>query len=156
MVQTQHTGRTLPGAVTMQGSAIGRQTFGHIGSVIDVPNLVQIQLNSFDWFKAEGLDELLHEISPITDYNNKMELHFLHHWFEEPRYDEEYCRDRDMTFSAPLYIRVNLIIRETGEVKESDIFLGDFPMMTQHGTFIINGAERVVVSQLVRSPGVYV
>ena len=155
MVQTQHTGRTLPGAVTMQGSAIGRQTFGHIGSVIDVPNLVQIQLNSFDWFKAEGLDELLHEISPITDYNNKMELHFLHHWFEEPRYDEEYCRDRDMTFSAPLYIRVNLIIRETGEVKESDIFLGDFPMMTQHGTFIINGAERVVVSQLVRSPGVY-
>jgi DNA-directed RNA polymerase subunit beta len=120
-----------------------------------MPNLVQIQLNSFEWFKTKGLAELLQEISPITDYNQKMELHFLEHAFDEPRATEEACRDRDMTYAAPLRIRVQLVIKETGEVKESDIFLGDFPMMTAHGTFIINGAERVVVSQLVRSPGVY-
>jgi len=120
-----------------------------------MPNLVQVQLNSFEWFKREGLAELLQEISPITDYNQKMELHFLDHAFDEPRASEETCRERDMTFAAPLRIRVRLIIKETGEIKESDIFLGDFPMMTAHGTFVINGAERVVVSQLVRSPGVY-
>jgi DNA-directed RNA polymerase subunit beta len=120
-----------------------------------MPNLVQVQINSFEWFKTEGLKELLAEISPITDYNQKMELHFLDHWFDEPRATEEICRQRDMTYAAPLYIRVRLVIKETGELKESDIFLGDFPMMTGHGTFIINGAERVVVSQLVRSPGVY-
>jgi len=134
---------------------INRRSYARIPTVIEMPNLVQVQIDSFQWFKTDGLRELLQEISPITDYNQKMELHFLEHAFDEPRANEETCRERDMTFAAPLRIRVRLIIKETGEIKESDIFLGDFPMMTAHGTFIINGAERVVVSQLVRSPGVY-
>ncbi|RIK45195.1 MAG: DNA-directed RNA polymerase subunit beta, partial [Chloroflexi bacterium] len=150
---TPNSGRSIPQVVSNTG--INRRTFASIPTVFEMPNLVQIQLTSFEWFKTEGLKELLAEISPITDYNQKMELHFLDHWFEEPRATEEVCRQRDMTYAAPLYIRVRLVIKETGELKESDIFLGDFPMMTGHGTFIINGAERVVVSQLVRSPGVY-
>jgi DNA-directed RNA polymerase subunit beta len=143
----------LPQVVSNTG--VNRRSFSSIPTVLEMPNLVQIQLNSFEWFKTEGLAELLHEISPITDYNQKMELHFLDHAFDEPRASEEACRERDMTYAAPLRIRVRLVIKETGEIKESDIFLGDFPMMTAHGTFVINGAERVVVSQLVRSPGVY-
>ncbi|MDI3339794.1 MAG: DNA-directed RNA polymerase subunit beta [Sphaerobacter sp.] len=134
---------------------IGRHSYASIPTVLEMPNLVQLQIESFEWFKTEGMRELLDEISPIVDYNQKMELRFLEHRFDEPRYDEETCRERDMTYAAPLRIRVQLLIRETGEIKENDVFLGDFPMMTQHGTFIINGAERVVVSQLVRSPGVY-
>ncbi|HMM42233.1 MAG TPA: DNA-directed RNA polymerase subunit beta, partial [Thermomicrobiales bacterium] len=153
----------VPSAQTIDGNAeqvvsnlgINRRSYARIPTVIEMPNLVQVQIDSFEWFKTEGLRELLQEISPITDYNQKMELHFLDHAFDEPRATEEVCRERDMTFAAPLRIRVRLIIKETGEIKESDIFLGDFPMMTAHGTFIINGAERVVVSQLVRSPGVY-
>ncbi|HYI15038.1 MAG TPA: DNA-directed RNA polymerase subunit beta, partial [Thermomicrobiales bacterium] len=143
----------LPQVVSNTG--VNRRSFSSIPTVLEMPNLVQIQINSFEWFKTEGLAELLHEISPITDYNQKMELHFLDHAFDEPRASEEACRERDMTYAAPLRIRVRLVIKETGEIKESDIFLGDFPMMTAHGTFVINGAERVVVSQLVRSPGVY-
>jgi len=134
---------------------INRVSFASIPTVLEMPNLVQLQIESFEWFKTEGMRELLEEISPIIDYNGKMELRFLEHRFDEPRYDEETCRERDMTYAAPLRIRVQLIIRETGEIKESDVFLGDFPIMTPHGTFLINGAERVVVSQLVRSPGVY-
>ncbi|MBX6341868.1 MAG: DNA-directed RNA polymerase subunit beta, partial [Thermomicrobiaceae bacterium] len=134
---------------------IGRRSFARIPTVLEMPNLVQLQLESFEWFKTEGMRELLDEISPIVDYNQKMELHFLEHRFDEPRYTEEICRERDMTYAAPLRIRVRLVIRDTGEIKESDVFLGDFPVMTQDGTFLINGAERVVVSQLVRSPGVY-
>ena len=153
----------VPSARTIDGDAgqvvsnlgINRRSYARIPTVIEMPNLVQVQIDSFEWFKTEGLRELLKEISPITDYNQKMELHFLDHAFDEPRATEETCRIRDMTYAAPLRIRVRLIIKETGEIKESDIFLGDFPMMTAHGTFIINGAERVVVSQLVRSPGVY-
>jgi len=134
---------------------IGRRSYARIPTVLEMPNLVQLQIESFDWFKGEGMRELLAEISPIVDYNQKMELHFLEHRFDEPRFDEETCRERDMTYAAPLRIRVRLIIRDTGEIKESDVFLGDFPVMTPDGTFLINGAERVVVSQLVRSPGVY-
>ncbi|MFO7270029.1 DNA-directed RNA polymerase subunit beta [Sphaerobacter thermophilus] len=134
---------------------IDRVSFASIPTVLEMPNLVQLQIESFEWFKTEGMRELLEEISPIVDYNGKMELRFLEHRFDEPRYDEETCRERDMTYAAPLRIRVQLLIRETGEIKESDVFLGDFPIMTPHGTFLINGAERVVVSQLVRSPGVY-
>ena len=152
-VPTSRTNGGPPQVVSNLG--INRRTFARITTVLEMPNLVQVQINSFDWFKTEGLAELLQEISPITDYNQKMELHFQEHYFDEPRASEEVCRQRDMTFAAPLYIRVRLIIKETGEVKESPIFLGDFPMMTAQGTFIINGAERVVVSQLVRSPGVY-
>jgi len=134
---------------------VDRVSFSRIPTVLEMPNLIELQLRSFEWFKTEGLRELLEEISPIIDYNGKMELHFLRHWFEEPRFSVELCRERDMTYAAPLYFRVRLVIRDTGEVKESDVYVDDFPMMTETGTFVINGAERVVVSQLVRSPGAY-
>ena len=134
---------------------IGRRSYASIPTVLEMPNLVQLQTDSFDWFKSDGLRELLQEISPIEDYNNKMQLEFLEHWFDEPRISEDLCRERDMTYAAPLRIKVRLTVRETGEIKESDVFLGDFPIMTPKGTFLINGAERVVVSQLVRSPGAY-
>src|SRR5215210_5263370 len=135
---------------------VGRRNFGRIPAVMPMPNLIQIQIDSFDWFKATGLQELFEEISPITDFTGKnMELRFLDYHFGEPRYDVFQCRQRDMSYSAPLRVRVQLLIKETGEIKESEIFMGDFPLMTDNGTFVINGAERVVVSQLVRSPGAY-
>ncbi len=132
-----------------------RYSFARVRHDHPLPNLIQVQKDSFEWFKTDGLGELLSEVSPIVDYNDKMELHFLNHTFLEPRASVGVCRERDMTYSAPLEIGVRLVIKETGEIKESRIFLGDFPMMTEDGTFVINGAERVVVSQLVRSPGVY-
>src|SRR5215210_2823081 len=135
---------------------VGRRNFGRIPAVMPMPNLIQIQIDSFDWFKATGLQELFEEISPITDFTGKnMELRFLDYHFGEPRYSVFECRQRDMTYAAPLRVRVQLLIKETGEIKESEIFMGDFPLMTETGTFVINGAERVVVSQLVRSPGAY-
>ena len=132
-----------------------------------LPSLIEVQLQSFKWFLEQGLAELFDEISPIESYNGNLKLYFpgnsteaqefgLRYWFEEPKYSEEVCLERDMSFAAPLYIRVALVNREAGdEVVLSDIFLGDFPIMTEKGTFIINGTERVVVSQLIRSPGVY-
>ncbi|MBI2863885.1 MAG: DNA-directed RNA polymerase subunit beta [Chloroflexi bacterium] len=133
-----------------------RKSYSRGSDVLNMPNLIQIQLNSFHWFQEEGLKELLAEISPIQDFTgNKLELRFIDYKFGEPKYSEMECRERDMTYSAPLRVRVQLIIKETGEVKEQDLFMGDFPIMTGNGTFVINGAERVVVSQLVRSPGVY-
>src|SRR5687767_13445889 len=139
-----------------QLSIVGRRNFGRIQSVMPMPNLIQVQLESFDWFRIQGLLELLQEISPITDFTGKnMELRFLDYTFGEPRYSVFECRQRDMTYAAPLRVRVQLLIKETGEIKESEIFMGDFPLMTDTGTFVINGAERVVVSQLVRSPGAY-
>ena len=139
-----------------QLAQVGRRNFGRIPSVMPMPNLIQIQVESFEWFKTAGLQELFQEISPITDFTGKnMELRFLDYQFGEPRYSVFECRQRDMTYAAPLRVRVQLLIKETGEIKESEIFMGDFPLMTDTGTFVINGAERVVVSQLVRSPGVY-
>ncbi len=123
---------------------------------VDVPNLVHIQINSFEWLKTKGLDDLLKEISPIEDFNGgRFELRFLDHQIREPKFSERECRQRESTYSAPLYVTVQLVIKSTGEVKEQTLFFGDVPMMTQNGTFVINGAERVVVSQLVRSPGAY-
>src|SRR3954451_23192278 len=139
-----------------QLAKVGRRNFGHIPSVMAMPNLIQIQIDSFNWFKNTGLNELFAEISPIGDFTCKnLELRFLDYHFGEPRYSVLECRQRDMTYAAPLRVRVQLLIKETGEIKESEIFMGDFPLMTENGTFVINGAERVVVSQLVRSPGVY-
>jgi DNA-directed RNA polymerase subunit beta len=136
-----------------------RKTYGKIADKLEVGNLIQTQLDSFEWFKREGLRELFNEINPITDYTGKnYELRFLDYEFGEPKYDEEECRQRDMTFSAPLRINTRLHIKtgeSAGEIKEAEVFMGDFAMMTKEGTFIINGTERVVVSQLVRSPGVY-
>jgi len=133
-----------------------RESFAHFPEVLPLPNLIQTQTDSFTWFIESGLRELLDEITPITDFTGKnLELHFRDYYFEDPKFSEEECRTRDLTYSKPLKVEVDLIIKETDEVKHQTVFMGDFPWMTEQGTFIINGAERVVVSQLVRSPGVY-
>jgi DNA-directed RNA polymerase subunit beta len=135
-----------------------RVSFARIPDIRPMPGLIQIQLDSFEWFKKEGLRELFEEISPIEDFTGKnLSLEFIvpPEPFGKPKYSEDDCRDRDATYSAPLTVKARLINKETGEIIEKDIFMGDFPLMTREGTFIINGAERVVVSQLVRSPGVY-
>ncbi len=133
-----------------------RKQYSRIPEVLPIPNLIELQLDSFDWFVSRGLRELFDEISPIQDFTGKvMELHFLDYEFGEPKYSELECRTRDLTFSRPLYVNVELRIKETGEIQSQRVYMGDFPFMTDQGTFIINGAERVVVSQLVRSPGVY-
>jgi len=132
------------------------KSYARISQVLDVPNLIQSQIQSFDWFKTEGLAEVYQEISPIQDYTgNKYELYFLDHYFRAPKYSAEECKDREITYAAPLYVKTRLTMKETGEIKEQEIFMGDLPMMTINGTFVVNGAERVVVSQLVRSPGAY-
>ncbi len=135
-----------------------RVSFARIPDIRPMPGLIQIQLDSFEWFKKEGLHELFQEISPIEDFTGKnLSLEFIvpPEPFGKPKYTEDECRDRDATFAAPLNVKARLVNKETGEIIEKDIFMGDFPLMTKEGTFIINGAERVVVSQLVRSPGVY-
>src|SRR5918996_623228 len=133
-----------------------RENFSHIPEVLPLPNLIQTQTESFHWFVQTGLRELLDEITPITDFTGKnLELHFREFYFEDPKFNEEDCRTRDLTYARPLKVEVDLVIKETDEVKHQTVFMGDFPWMTEQGTFIINGAERVVVSQLVRSPGVY-
>ena len=165
----------------LSNTGIDRRSFSRIPTVWEMPDLVQVQIESFEWFKQEGLRELLEEISPISDHHKKMELTFGEYRFDEPwkrlpehlqqqgkddpRIVEQFCRERDITYASPLRIKAKLRVvnPETGEIREigagededSEIFIGDFPLMTTDGTFIINGAERVVVSQLVRSPGVY-
>src|SRR3989304_3585763 len=132
------------------------KSYSRIPDVAELPHLVQIQVDSFEVFKREALRELFDEISPIQDFTgNRLELRFSDYGFGEPKYAQGECRERDATFAAPLRVNVKLLVKETGEIKEQEIFMGDFPLMTEQGTFIINGAERVVVSQLVRSPGVY-
>jgi len=132
------------------------KSYAKIAHVLDIPHLIDVQLNSFKWFLDEGLRELLDEINPIEDFTGtRMKLRFGQYSFGEPKHNELECRERDMTFSAPLKVWVELEIKETGEIKEQELFMGDFPLMTPNGTFVINGAERVVVSQLVRSPGAY-
>ncbi|MFS8654926.1 MAG: DNA-directed RNA polymerase subunit beta, partial [Limnochordia bacterium] len=132
-----------------------RVSFGKIKEVLDVPNLIEVQRKSYEWFLKEGLLEMFRDISPIQDFTGNLVLEFIDYSLGEPKYDVEECKDRDVTYAAPLKVRVRLINKETGEVKEQEVFMGDFPLMTEKGTFIINGAERVIVSQLVRSPGVY-
>ncbi len=146
-------------AISTRAAALPeRVSFARIPDIRQMPGLIQIQLDSFEWFKKEGLHELFQEISPIEDFTGKnLSLEFVvpQEPFGKPKYSEDECRDRDATFAAPLNVKARLINKETGEIIEKDIFMGDFPLMTKEGTFIINGAERVVVSQLVRSPGVY-
>jgi DNA-directed RNA polymerase subunit beta len=137
-----------------------RVSFARIPDIRPMPSLIQVQLDSFGWFKREGLKDLFAEISPIEDFTGKnLKLEFLfdddQDPFESPKYTEDQCRERDATYAAPLYVKARLTYKETGEIQEKEVFMGDFPLMTKEGTFIINGAERVVVSQLVRSPGVY-
>ncbi len=134
-----------------------RMSFSRIEEVLDMPNLIEVQKNSYKWFLEEGLREVFRDVSPIQDYTGNLVLEFPDYRLEteNPKYTVEECKERDATYSAPLKVKVRLINKETGEVKEQEIFMGDFPLMTENGTFIYNGAERVVVSQLVRSPGLY-
>lgn len=132
-----------------------RYNYAKIKEVLDMPNLIEIQKNSYKWFLDTGLQEIFRDISPIQDFTGNLVLSFESFTLGDPKYVVEECKERDVTYSAPLRVSVRLINRETGEIKEQDVFMGDFPLMTKNGTFIINGAERVIVSQLVRSPGVY-
>ncbi len=132
-----------------------RKSFAKTSPVLEIPNLIQVQLNSFRWFQEQGLRELFEGLSIQGFTGTQFELRFLSCEFGPPRYSEQGCRERDITYSAPLYVKVQLVVKETGEIKEQDIFMGDIPIMTPTGTFIINGTERVVVSQLIRSPGLY-
>ncbi|MBS3995677.1 MAG: DNA-directed RNA polymerase subunit beta [Alkaliphilus sp.] len=133
-----------------------RMSYASIEEVVEMPNLIQIQRQSYEWFLREGLREVFEDISPIQDYTGNLILEFIDYSLEgEPKYEVEESKERDVTYAAPLKVKVRLINKETGEVKEQEVFMGDFPLMTDKGTFIINGAERVIVSQLVRSPGPY-
>ena len=133
-----------------------RKSFARIDEILEMPNLIEVQKKSYNWFLTEGLKEVFHDVSTITDYTGNLELSFLDYKLEdEPKYSVEECKIRDATYAAPLKVGVRLRNKETGEIKEQEIFMGDFPKMTDSGTFIINGAERVIVSQIVRSPGVY-
>ncbi len=132
-----------------------RVSFGKIDEILAMPNLIEIQQKSYQWFLNEGLREVFREISPIQDFTGNLVLQFIDYSLGEPKYDVEECKERDANYAAPLRVKVRLINKETGEVKEQEVFMGDFPLMTEKGTFVINGAERVIVSQLVRSPGVY-
>ncbi|MCL5014655.1 MAG: DNA-directed RNA polymerase subunit beta [Firmicutes bacterium] len=142
-------------AYSLQTEHPRRVSFARINEVLDMPNLIEIQQNSYQWFLREGLREMFRDISPIQDFTGNLILEFVDYNLKTPKYSVEECKARDVTYAAPLHVRVRLINKETGEVKEQDVFMGDFPLMTNKGTFIINGAERVIVSQLVRSPGVY-
>jgi len=133
-----------------------RKSYARIPDVLAIPNLIQIQQDSYRWLREEGLKELFAEFSPIKDYTGtRFELYLLDHEFDEPKYSEQECHELDLTYATSLRLKVRLLIKETGEIKEQRVFMGDFPVMTERGSFIINGAERVVVSQLIRSPGVY-
>ena len=135
---------------------VSRKSYAKLPEILEVPDLLKIQTDSFRWFQEQGLRQLLEEISPIADFTgNRLALSFIDYEFREPHYTEQECRSRDLTYSAPLYVRTQLLVKETGEIKEQDLFFGDIPLMTAKGTFITSGAERVAVSQLLRSPGVY-
>ncbi|OGN98820.1 MAG: DNA-directed RNA polymerase subunit beta [Chloroflexi bacterium RBG_13_51_18] len=144
--------------VSMSRRIVPRKSYAKLPTVLEVPNLIKVQLDSFQRFQEEGIKQLLEEISPIKDLTgNRLELSFIAYEFREPRpgHSEQECHERDQTYSAPLYVKVRLLVKDTGEIKEQDLFFGDIPLMTSKGTFITSGAERVVVSQLLRSPGVY-
>ncbi len=132
-----------------------KKIYSRIPDVIDLPNLIAVQLKAFQWFKDAGLRELFDEISPIGSFNKNMKLYFLDYRFEEPKYTENECREKDITYASPLWVNIRLNNKDTGEITEQEVFMGDFPQMTKNATFVINGAERVVVSQLIRSPGAY-
>ena len=132
-----------------------RYSYARINEILPMPHLIDIQRKSYEWFLKEGLVDILHDISPITDFTGNLELSFDTFDLGTPKYGVEECKERDESYSAPMNVKVRLLYKDTGEMKESNVFMGDFPLMTETGTFVINGAERVIVSQLVRSPGVY-
>ena len=138
------------------GKHCKRMSFSRIDEVLDMPNLIEVQKNSYRKFLQEDLREVLADVSPIVDYSGNLILEFVDYSLDsQPKNTIERCRERDLTYAAPLKVFVRLKNKETGEIKETEVFMGDFPLMTEHGTFVINGAERVIVSQLVRSPGAY-
>ncbi len=140
----------------VQNGRTTRMSFSRINEVIGMPNLIEIQKNSYNWFLEEGLHEVFHDIAAIEDYTGNLVLEFVDYRLDKnPKYSIKECKERDATYAAPLKVTVRLRNKETGEIKEQEIFMGDFPLMTDAGTFVINGAERVIVSQIVRSPGVY-
>ena len=141
--------------VIQYGKHAKRRSYARIEEKLELPNLIEIQTNSYEWFLNSGLIEMFKDISPVEDFTGNISLEFVDYKLGEPKYNVEEAKNHDATYSAPLRVKVRLIIKETGEVKEQEVFMGDFPLMTDTGTFIINGAERVIVSQLVRSPSVY-
>ena len=145
----------LAGHLVNYGKHRTRRSYARIKEVLDLPNLIEIQTNSYQWFLDEGLKEMFDDIMPIDDFQGKLSLEFVGYQLLEPKYTVEEARQHDANYSAPLHVTLRLTNHETGEIKSQDVFFGDFPLMTKQGTFIINGAERVIVSQLVRSPGVY-
>ncbi|GIN87798.1 DNA-directed RNA polymerase subunit beta [Heyndrickxia sporothermodurans] len=145
----------MTGQLVQYGRHRQRRSFARISEVLELPNLIEIQTSSYEWFLDEGLREMFQDISPIEDFAGNLSLEFIDYSLGEPKYSVEECKERDVTYSASLRVKVRLVNKETGEVKDQDVFMGDFPLMTETGTFIINGAERVIVSQLVRSPSVY-
>ncbi|MEH7322963.1 DNA-directed RNA polymerase subunit beta [Cytobacillus firmus] len=145
----------LTGQLVQYGRHRQRRSYARISEVLELPNLIEIQTSSYQWFLDEGLREMFHDISPIEDFTGNLSLEFIDYSLGEPKYSVEESKERDVTYSAPLRVKVRLVNKETGEVKDQDVFMGDFPLMTETGTFVINGAERVIVSQLVRSPSVY-
>ncbi|MFB7157534.1 MULTISPECIES: DNA-directed RNA polymerase subunit beta [unclassified Lysinibacillus] len=145
----------LTGQLVQYGQHRQRRSFARINEVLELPNLIEIQTASYEWFLEEGLREMFRDISPIEDFTGNLSLEFIDYSLGDPKYEVDECKERDVTYAAPLRVKVRLYNKETDEVKEQDVFMGDFPLMTETGTFIINGAERVIVSQLVRSPSVY-
>lgn len=145
----------LTGQLIQYGRHRQRRSYARINEVLELPNLIEIQTASYQWFLDEGLREMFQDISPIQDFTGNLVLEFIDYSLGEPKYPVDESKERDVTFAAPLRVKVRLINKETGEVKEQEVFMGDFPLMTETGTFVINGAERVIVSQLVRSPSVY-
>ena len=143
------------GQLVQYGRHRQRRSYARISEVLELPNLIEIQTSSYQWFLDEGLREMFQDISPIEDFTGNLSLEFIDYSLGDPKYSVEESKERDVTFSAPLRVKVRLVNKETGEVKDQDVFMGDFPLMTETGTFVINGAERVIVSQLVRSPSVY-
>ncbi|MHC0039214.1 DNA-directed RNA polymerase subunit beta [Pseudoneobacillus sp. C159] len=145
----------MTGQLVQYGRHRQRRSYARISEVLELPNLIEIQTASYQWFLDEGLREMFQDISPIEDFTGNLSLEFIDYSLGEPKYSVAESKERDVTYSAPLRVKVRLINKETGEVKDQDVFMGDFPLMTETGTFVINGAERVIVSQLVRSPSVY-
>ncbi|MEG0685313.1 MAG: DNA-directed RNA polymerase subunit beta [Coprobacillus sp.] len=141
--------------VTQVKSRINRRNYSRISGSLELPNLVEIQTNSYEWFKNEGIKEVFNDVYPISNFNDTLTLEFVDCYFDEPKYSVDEAKDRDSNYSAPIRATLRLVNNGTGEIKENEVFMGDFPLMTDAGTFIINGAERVIVSQLVRSPGAY-
>ena len=141
----------------MKSGKSSRMSYSRQKEVLQMPNLIEVQKDSYDWFLKSGLKEVFEDISPITDYSGKLSLELVDFTLceDDVKYSIDECRDRDATYAAPLKVRVRLHNKETDEINEHEIFMGDLPLMTRTGTFVINGAERVIVSQLVRSPGIY-